>query len=117
MSDKMRWRLAHLLDRLPFTCWASLVSWAMRGHGYTLRRCVDQRDCRRDAAEGKFGDCYCGKISLPDQCIMGSTTEDAVRCVNRAERGELFCASCRRENEADAARCKPARLPDTEEKP
>ena len=30
MSERLRWAIARLLDRLPGTCWADLVSWAQQ---------------------------------------------------------------------------------------
>lgn len=64
MTEKMRWRIAHLLDRLPWTCWTNLVTWAL---GWNPLREIGQTDmCRRDAAESGDGCCYCSKISAKD---------------------------------------------------
>lgn len=62
--NKWRWDVAHWLNKLPGTCWASLVSWALGN-----RRLLDLRNgddvrvdslCRRDAQ--MCGSCYCGQI-------------------------------------------------------
>lgn len=62
---KARWKIAGALNRLPFTCWANLVSWTLgsrplidRANGDDMR--IDSM-CRRDA--DACGRCYCGKIS------------------------------------------------------
>lgn len=67
--EKLRWRIAWLLDKLPGQCWADLVSWVLRD-----RR--DRRDypigpwspmgpsCRNDLA--RSGACYCGKLRAPE---------------------------------------------------
>jgi hypothetical protein len=61
MSERFRWRIAHLLDRTTRQCWADLVSWALEG---TRRRGLPVRNssasCRREAREGR--DCYCGQF-------------------------------------------------------
>lgn len=59
---RWRWRLADRLGQLPFMCWADLVSWSERSHGYTLRGCAKGRACRAGSEVHKFGTCYCGKF-------------------------------------------------------
>lgn len=63
-QNRVRWTVAHNLNRLPWTCWANLVSWALHS-----RPLVDRHGdgdirqdsiCRSDAAN--CGRCYCGKI-------------------------------------------------------
>lgn len=63
---KWRWRIAGALNRLPGTCWANLVSWALGS-----RRLFDRHNeddvrqnslCREASASGR---CYCGKIAVP----------------------------------------------------
>lgn len=51
----VRWRCAELLDRVPGTCWPSLVEWAL--HRRALRDCRADWMCLRDGDDR----CYCGK--------------------------------------------------------
>lgn len=65
MRDWMRWRIAHLLGRLPGQCWADLVSWALQARGkrrYYGRWPWQPRtpDCTLGAVRN--GRCYCGKL-------------------------------------------------------
>ena len=64
---KLRWRIAGVLNRLPRTCWANLVSWALGSTPlYSRHHDNDVRQdwiCRKDAAAS--GRCYCGKIERP----------------------------------------------------
>jgi hypothetical protein len=68
MVERLRWRIACGLNRLPGSCWADLVSWALDG-SKAARRVGDSvlpwrpiTDlCHRDAAENG-GHCYCSKI-------------------------------------------------------
>lgn len=74
MRERLRWRIAHLIARLPGQCWASLAGWAMRASRGTPGYDPDWRSaipwapihpsCREDAA--RFGACYCGKLRRPD---------------------------------------------------
>lgn len=58
-----RWRLAHLLDRLPGRCWGDLGYWAANGDGFPpLRR--NNRECRKDVP--RCGTCWCGKFQTSD---------------------------------------------------
>lgn len=62
---RWRWRIAYALNRLPGTCWANLVSWAL-GSGPLIDRYGDgdvraDSTCRRDAEA--CGRCYCGKLT------------------------------------------------------
>jgi hypothetical protein len=61
---KVRWRVAHVLNWLPFTCWARLIDWVLnkngvRGHG--LRALRVDGTCLADAE--RIGACRCGKLS------------------------------------------------------
>lgn len=66
--ERLRWRVASVLNRSRRTCWADLVSWAMatrreqrsKRRRHPLREVVGTSTCRRDAAE--IGACYCGKF-------------------------------------------------------
>lgn len=64
--SRLRYRLSGLLVRLPFMCWADLVSWSERTRGYTLRGCAKSRSCRTEAQSHKHGACYCGKFQRKD---------------------------------------------------
>lgn len=57
--DRWRWRVASAMDRLPRTCWANLVSYALRSRRSPLQFQDDV--CRADAARN--GTCYCGGIT------------------------------------------------------
>lgn len=62
--NRPRWALADALNRLPGTCWANLVSFALHSAPLIDRKGesdIRQDDmCRSDAARN--GRCYCGKI-------------------------------------------------------
>jgi hypothetical protein len=56
--EKLRWRIACLMDRLPGQCWPNLVSFAL-GFRRSPWQPVDDV-CRSDAAVNGSG--YCGKL-------------------------------------------------------
>jgi hypothetical protein len=65
-QNRVRWTVAHHLDRLPWTCWANLVSWTTHSRPLLSRDGDDMRQdwmCARDAAD--CGRCYCGKVGRP----------------------------------------------------
>lgn len=73
MSEKMRWRIANIVNRLPGQCWANLVSWAVdgpracrsRGDSPLPWRPIDSM-CRQISPPNDR--CYCGKIcAAPDE--------------------------------------------------
>lgn len=53
----MRHRIAHLMDRLPWTCGMALTAWGMFG-GWP-GGIVSTRQCRKDAE--RIGSCRCRK--------------------------------------------------------
>lgn len=53
-----KYRLAHLLDKLPRTCWTELVCWIE--YDAPLSEAFSQARCRQD--EARCGACYCGKL-------------------------------------------------------
>jgi hypothetical protein len=68
MAEKLRWRVAVLMDKLAGQCWSRLVSWVLsdrkeRNEWYLRERLpwrpID-RVCREDLA--RVGCCYCGKL-------------------------------------------------------
>ncbi len=64
-QNRVRWTMAHHLDRLPWTCWAALVSWALH---YRPLLSSDGGDVRQDYAcrsATAWGRCYCGKVPVP----------------------------------------------------
>lgn len=54
-----RLQAAYLLNRLPGTCWAMLVCWAMLDG--RLRDAWHSTACRADLAR-TGGGCFCGKV-------------------------------------------------------
>ena len=66
-----RWNVAYLLNRLPWTCWADLVSWALRPKASSSPRLYDlsgneddvriKSMCRQASEDGR---CYCGKVAV-----------------------------------------------------
>jgi hypothetical protein len=58
--EKLRWRIAYLMDRLPGQCWANLVSFAL-GSRRSPWQPVDDV-CRDDRDQSGAGACYCGKL-------------------------------------------------------
>jgi hypothetical protein len=69
-QNRLRWWAAWQLNRLPWTCWANLVSWALHSRPLVDRNGDgDVRQdwmCRSDSACGR---CYCGKIAVPTQAV------------------------------------------------
>jgi hypothetical protein len=55
-----KYRLVHLLDKLPGTCWTELVRW-VEYRQLPLSEAFGVARCRRDAA-ACGGRCYCGKV-------------------------------------------------------
>ena len=58
MTEKTRWKIAHLLNRSRRLCWADLVTWALGWHG--IRECAVSNLCHQGRDE--TGSCYCGKL-------------------------------------------------------
>ena len=54
-----KYRLIHVLDWLPGTCWTELVCWVEYGQN-PLSGAFSQARCRQD--EARCGGCYCGKV-------------------------------------------------------
>lgn len=71
-KEKLRFKIALLLDKRKDTCWTELVSWAMKlNPDNKLRDCIPPkiggskwytgvRICRQEARQ--CGSCYCGKF-------------------------------------------------------
>lgn len=61
-AERLRWRIAELIGRLPGQCWAEVADWPLG------RRRVPWAPsgaaCRTSAA--KCGACWCGKYRTPD---------------------------------------------------
>ena len=81
LPERLRWRVAYLLDHLPGQCWSNLVDWALTdrkarrklGKPWWPRRMDGM--CRSDAALN--GACYCGRLKDPaggkcEACAAGS---------------------------------------------
>lgn len=66
-TDRLRWRIADAVNRLPCTCWAGLVSWAQRTSPNTGRSLLEcgSRSCREEARSHRDRACYCGKFRSP----------------------------------------------------
>ncbi len=60
MTKKLRWKIAHLLNRLPRQCWTDLVMWATRSRFQRWPWAPQNSSCRQDAVQ--CGACYCGKL-------------------------------------------------------
>jgi hypothetical protein len=61
VTDRLRWRIAELLNRLPGQCWTNLVMWANRSTDQRIPWQPIDWACRADAARN--GACWCGKFS------------------------------------------------------
>jgi hypothetical protein len=66
-TERARWRIAYLMDRMPGQCWAETVEWALGYRRWPWAR-VDDR-CRTDVA--RCGSCYCGKLRSPEAADRG----------------------------------------------
>lgn len=62
LLERVRWRAAWMLCRLPFTCNTNLICWAAWAdrEQVTQGRWRQGRMCHQDAERN--GSCYCGKI-------------------------------------------------------
>lgn len=64
MPERIRWKIAYLVNRLRGQCWADLVSWVLDGP--RLRKDAGGRLPWRPITEtcqaDKTRDCYCGKL-------------------------------------------------------
>lgn len=97
-AEKIRWRIAYLIDRFTRQCWADLVSWA-RGDKRGIPA-FSSKTCRAEVST--IGRCYCGKfrrtdaesgISTPistssDTCASGTAgdSRDGVRALEQEGR-------------------------------
>ncbi|WP_096224877.1 hypothetical protein [Geobacillus sp. FJAT-46040] len=85
LKGKLRLKVAFLLDKRKDTCWAELVSWAMKlNSDNKLRDCIPPkiggskwytgvRRCRQEAR--LCGSCYCRKF------VSGQYAEDSPRSI------------------------------------
>ena len=68
MSEKLRWKIAPILNRLRRFCWVDLVDWAMgtyRGDGEELQGPpARSQQCRVEGSKPGCS-CYCGKFKAP----------------------------------------------------
>lgn len=56
--ERLRWRIAALIDRLPGQCWADLADWPLRNR--RVPWAPQRPGCRQDME--RLGGCYCGKL-------------------------------------------------------
>jgi len=69
VPEKLRWRIAYLLNRLPGQCWADLVCWVQyRSHSRSPWSPIDS-NCRGD--RDRTGRCYYGKLGRPESGEVG----------------------------------------------
>ena len=66
MIRKLRWRVAALLNRLPWTCWPRIVTWALDGrkiHGEGPGLFANSsRSCREESLTHPDRECWCAKF-------------------------------------------------------
>lgn len=60
--DRLRWRIAALIDRIPGQCWAGLADWPLRTRRVPWAPVGP--GCRDDLSRN--GGCYCGKLRTPE---------------------------------------------------
>lgn len=82
-AERLRWRIAGIVNRLPGQCWSRLVDWVLfepepDGEPEDRRRGLPWRPidavCRRDAA--RCGACYCGKFRLTEPAAAAGGASD-----------------------------------------
>lgn len=63
-AEKRRWRVAYILDRLPWFCWAELVWWVQNKGTETEKSlgACGSRSCREEAQTHRDRSCWCGKF-------------------------------------------------------
>lgn len=69
--ERMRFRIANLVNRLPGQCWSELVDWV---YGYRRWPWTSNGACR--AAVARDG-CYCGKFRAAEQAPAAATGGEA----------------------------------------
>lgn len=63
--ERLRWRIAELINRIPGQCWADIADWPL---GHKRNPWSPQRPgCRADL--GRLGACYCGKLRKPEALL------------------------------------------------
>lgn len=67
MMEWIRWRIAKQLGKLPWTCWASLVHWALGDDDTSIKTCFDDSYECKDFDNSETGRCYCGKFERPEE--------------------------------------------------
>ena len=66
--ERLRWRIARLVDKLPGQCWADLVAWVLDGPREAMKADESPLPWRpqtwtcRANFYGDLGSCYCGKL-------------------------------------------------------
>lgn len=81
----LRWRIAYLLNRLPWTCWAELVQWVRRDKSDRLYLTWGERMpaqpgglvCRRESLTHRDGSCWCGKFRDPQSAVSPTHETEA----------------------------------------
>jgi hypothetical protein len=63
--DRLRWRIANLIDRIPGQCWADLADWPLGNR--RLPWAPQRPGCREDME--RCGSCYCGKLLRPEALL------------------------------------------------
>lgn len=63
--DRLRWRIAALVEKLPGQCWSGLADWQLGTRRFPWAPISDM--CRRDLE--RCGACYCGKLRTPEACL------------------------------------------------
>lgn len=85
MAERLRWRIARLMDRLKGQCWADLVSWVLDS---PRLRAEKGRLPWRPVTSACFAvgceRCYCGKKPAPVSPV--DTTEGGAAVFERAGR-------------------------------
>jgi hypothetical protein len=61
-QNRVRWSIAHHLNKLPQTCWTYLVSWALHDRTLLSRYGGDIRQDVLCRIEEGCHTCYCGKL-------------------------------------------------------
>lgn len=66
--ERLRWRIADLVARIPGQCWAGLAEWALGSRYLSAERRVpwarQSAMCREGVARN--GCCYCGTLRGPE---------------------------------------------------
>lgn len=62
LMERIRFRVALLLNKSDRFCWTELVTWALGWPDSSINNAFTGEDCKHEAQTHSQGTCYCGKF-------------------------------------------------------